>query len=188
MLPTDSQERKDVPVYAGCLAYFPDAIAEVARLSKVGNDKHNPGAPLHWSRHKSSDHMDCIIRHALEAGTVDDDGFLHDVKIAWRALANLQLALEKQALAEVVKNCQASEREQRERVASEIFDRAYADGNRGHRRGMTVFGASEIFDRAYADDITESEWDHRHLSVEIAKGRIAGKKAVAAAAWQEHIG
>ena len=164
MLPTDSQERKDVPVYAGCLAYFPDAIAEVARLSKVGNDKHNPGAPLHWSRHKSSDHMDCIIRHALEAGTVDDDGFLHDVKIAWRALANLQLALEKQALAEVVKNCQASEREQRERVASEIFDRAYADG------------------------ITESEWDHRHLSVEIAKGRIAGKKAVAAAAWQEHIG
>jgi hypothetical protein len=30
----------------------------------------------------------------LECGQVDGDGFLHDVKVAWRALANLQIALE----------------------------------------------------------------------------------------------
>ena len=95
MRPTDSQERKDAPVFSGVLAYFPDAIIEIARLSKTGNDKHNPGQPLHWSRDKSTDHGDCIVRHQLDAGTIDDDGHLHDAKIAWRALAQLQLALEK---------------------------------------------------------------------------------------------
>src|SRR5689334_5921158 len=51
-LPTDSQARKDTPIARGCLDYFPLAIAAVARLSKAGNDKHNPGEPLHWSRGK----------------------------------------------------------------------------------------------------------------------------------------
>lgn len=96
MLPTDSKERKEIPLARGCLDYFPDALAEVARLSKAGNDKHNPGEPLHWSRNKSSDHADCIARHLIERGTVDpDDGFLHETKLAWRALALLQVALEK---------------------------------------------------------------------------------------------
>jgi hypothetical protein len=91
-LPTDSQTRKDTPVHSGCLAYFPLALAAVARLSKAGNDKHNPGQPLHWSREKSSDHADCAARHLLEVGVVDpDDGFSHSVKLAWRALALLQL-------------------------------------------------------------------------------------------------
>lgn len=94
-LPTSSQERKGIPVYSGFVRYFPDAMAEVARLSKHGNDKHNPGQPLHWSRNKSTDHLDCVQRHTLEAGTVDDDGFLHDVKVAWRAMANLQVTLER---------------------------------------------------------------------------------------------
>lgn len=95
MLTTDSKERKDVPVYSGCMAYFPDALAEVARLSKAGNDKHNPGEPLHWSRDKSNDHKDCAARHMLECGNIDEDGFYHDVKLAWRALANLQILLER---------------------------------------------------------------------------------------------
>jgi hypothetical protein len=100
MLPTDSKERKDVPLFSGCLAYFPDALAEVARLSKAGNDKHNPGQPLHWSRDKSNDHLDCIARHLVDAGVVDpEDGFHHDTKIAWRALANLQLVLERDGCA-----------------------------------------------------------------------------------------
>lgn len=96
-LTTDSSARKDVPMFTGLLAYFPDALAEVARLSKVGNDKHNPGQPLHWSRHLSNDHGDCLVRHQVDAGIVDTDGFLHDVKVAWRALAQLQVALENQA-------------------------------------------------------------------------------------------
>lgn len=91
---TDSDKRKDLPVFSGFVAYFPDAMVEVARLSKAGNDKHNPGEPLHWSRDKSSDHLDCIQRHLIDAGTMDTDGFLHDVKVAWRAMANLQLLME----------------------------------------------------------------------------------------------
>jgi hypothetical protein len=93
-LPTDSQARKDTPIYSGVLRYFPLAIAEVARLSKAGNDKHNPGQPLHWSRDKSTDHADCIVRHQMEVGTVDEFGFLHEFSVAWRALAQLQIALE----------------------------------------------------------------------------------------------
>lgn len=94
MLPTGSAERKDIPLARGCLDYFPAALAEVARLSKVGNDKHNPGEEMHHARGKSSDHADCILRHLAERGTVDTDGFYHDVKVAWRALANLQELLE----------------------------------------------------------------------------------------------
>lgn len=95
-LPTDSQERKDTPLFSGFMAYFPAAVAEVSRLSKAGNDKHNPGEPLHWSRDKSSDHADCLMRHLLEHGTPDDDGFSHTVKVAWRAMALLQEELEAQ--------------------------------------------------------------------------------------------
>lgn len=78
----------------GVLDYFPDAIAEVARVSKAGNDQHNPGEPLHWAREKSTDHADCIARHLLERGTVDVDGQRHSAKMAWRALALLQTELE----------------------------------------------------------------------------------------------
>lgn len=90
----NSAERKAVPMYSGLLAYFPDALAAVAHLSFLGNEKHNPGQPLHWSRDKSADHLDCIIRHATQSGLLDADGELHDVMLAWRALANLQLMLE----------------------------------------------------------------------------------------------
>jgi hypothetical protein len=97
-LTTNSDARKDVPIASGVLDYFPLALAAVARLSKIGNDKHNPGEPLHWSRHKSTDHADCIIRHMIDRGTIDTDGELHDVKVAWRALAMLQLAEEKRLI------------------------------------------------------------------------------------------
>lgn len=81
-LPTDSQERKRIPVYTGCVAYFPDALAAVARLSFKGNEQHNPGQPLHWDRSKSGDHLDALVRHLLDG---DWDA------VAWRALAHLQL-------------------------------------------------------------------------------------------------
>jgi len=91
----NSERRKGVPLASGCLDYFPAALAEVARLSKAGNDKHNPGEPLHWARGKSTDHADCIMRHLADRGVIDEeDGFSHTVKVAWRALALLQEELE----------------------------------------------------------------------------------------------
>jgi hypothetical protein len=93
-LPTDPAARKGLPIVTGVLDYFPDALAAVAACSKAGNDQHNPGQPLHWARDKSTDHADCIGRHLIERGTVDNDGVRHSAKLAWRALALLQLELE----------------------------------------------------------------------------------------------
>lgn len=95
-LPTNPAARKASPMAEGLLWYFPNALAEVAKVSKAGNDQHNPGQPLHWSRGKSNDHADCIMRHLVEAGTVDSDGMRHSAKIAWRALALLQEELERE--------------------------------------------------------------------------------------------
>jgi hypothetical protein len=94
VLPTDPAARKDIPIATGVLDYFPAALAEIARLSKQGNDQHNPGEPLHWARGKSNDHADTIIRHFLERGTIDTDGMRHSAKLAWRALALLQMEME----------------------------------------------------------------------------------------------
>lgn len=91
---TEAEQRKKTPLYRGCFAYFPDALAEVARLSYAANEQHNPGEPIHWAREKSTDHPDCLLRHLLDAGTVDSDGQRHTAKVAWRALAMLQLELE----------------------------------------------------------------------------------------------
>lgn len=90
--PDESQQRKATPIFSGVMRYFPDALAAVARLSKAGNDKHNPGQPLHWSRGKSSDHGDCIARHQIEFDKIDpESGEFHAAAVAWRALAQLQL-------------------------------------------------------------------------------------------------
>jgi len=91
-MPVDSKERKNVPLVTGVLDYFPAALAAVARLSKFGNDKHNPGEDLHWARSKSNDHADCIARHLVDRGVIDPEtGMSHTVEVAWRALALLQL-------------------------------------------------------------------------------------------------
>ena len=93
-LPTAPAQRKRLPVYSGFLRYFPRAVAAVAGLSLAANEQHNPGEPLHWARDKSADHHDCIARHLLQAGEIDDDGQRHSAKVAWRALAALELELE----------------------------------------------------------------------------------------------
>ena len=62
-------------------------------VSWLGNDKHNPGEPLHWSRDKSGDHVDCAGRHLIDRKSYDG-GILEAGQLAWRSLANLQLALE----------------------------------------------------------------------------------------------
>lgn len=97
VLPHDPADRKDHPIVTGVLDYFPLAIAAVARVSKAGNDQHNPGEPLHWARNKSNDHVDCVVRHLIERGSLDVDGQRHTAKAAWRVLAILQEELEREA-------------------------------------------------------------------------------------------
>lgn len=93
-LPTDKAERKAIPIVSGCIDYFPAALAAVAHISRIGNEQHNPGQPMHWARGKSADHADCLVRHLMDRGTIDTDGVRHSAKVAWRALALLQMELE----------------------------------------------------------------------------------------------
>lgn len=93
-LPADAKARKQIPLYSGLLKYFPRALCAVAELSRIGNEQHNPGKPLHWDRSKSGDEGDALMRHLLEAGTVDSDGVRHATKVCWRSLALLEKELE----------------------------------------------------------------------------------------------
>ena len=90
------KERKETPIFSGVLAYFPDAIAEVAKCSLAGQQQHNPDKPLGWDRSKSGNELDSLTRHLMEAGSMDTDGVRHSTKVAWRALANLQKEIEKE--------------------------------------------------------------------------------------------
>ena len=94
ILPQDPKERKKWPVGTFLREYFPDAFCYLANLSWKANEQHNPGEPMHWARGKSTDQEDTMLRHFMEGGTVDTDGLLHSAKVAWRALATLQLELE----------------------------------------------------------------------------------------------
>ena len=92
----DSAKRKEYPIVTGLLDYFPDACALVAHVSYKGNEKHNPGQPLHHARGKSSDHLDCIGRHLTERYEIDGDtNIIHMANECWRSLAELQIMLEK---------------------------------------------------------------------------------------------
>lgn len=92
MLPKDAQTRKNIPVYLGFVKYFPDAMAAVAELSKIANEQHSPGLPIQWAKEKSADELDALLRHMIDAQFEerDEEGVLHMVKVAWRAMANVQ--------------------------------------------------------------------------------------------------
>jgi hypothetical protein len=106
-LPTDSKERKEFPLYRGLLCYFPAALAGIAKVSKAGNDKHNPGEELHHARGKSMDHGDCVVRHLLDLSdlqaamyrgdtSIKQENILNEAnQLAWRALALSQELHEK---------------------------------------------------------------------------------------------
>tara|TARA_R110002167_G_scaffold24964_2_gene87139 strand:+ start:3672 stop:4736 length:1065 start_codon:yes stop_codon:yes gene_type:complete len=95
----EAKKRKMTPMYSGLLAYFPDALAEVAQNSMVGHYQHNePSEPMHWDREKSADELDAIIRHIADHSKSprDKDGTLHMTKVVWRALAFVQKYLEEE--------------------------------------------------------------------------------------------
>jgi hypothetical protein len=91
------EQRKAMPLASGVLDYFPDALLAIAEVSRVGNEQHHPGAPLHWDKSKSTDEADALMRHLLDRGTLDTDGLRHTAKAAWRALALLQRELDAEA-------------------------------------------------------------------------------------------
>lgn len=96
-LPSDRDARNALPVWDGCLAYFPDCWAEIAKVSAAGKAQYGFEGPLRWDRTVSTDHQNKVIRHMLDhaSGTVmDGDGTFHLAKAAWRLLAHLQLAIE----------------------------------------------------------------------------------------------
>jgi hypothetical protein len=82
-------QRKEYPVKTGFLDYFRDAVFRVAHVSYVGNQQHNPGQPTHWARGKSTDQLDCLVRHVMCSDEEE-----HLASAAWRAMAELQLYLE----------------------------------------------------------------------------------------------
>lgn len=99
----DSQSRKQFPMATGFIDYFPDAMAAVSHIAWLGNEKHNPGQPLHHARGKSTDHPDCVVRHLSTRH--DSDPAYHDdvlapvfhlAEAAWRAMALLQETMEKE--------------------------------------------------------------------------------------------
>lgn len=87
----DNDARKERPIATGVLDYFPDALAEVARVSKAGNDQHGTTG---WDRSVSTDEANTLIRHFVDRGKIDKDGQRHSAKVAWRALAMLQKEIE----------------------------------------------------------------------------------------------
>jgi hypothetical protein len=93
----EAKKRKEYPIYEGFIKYFPRAIREVAHLSFVANEQHNPGTPVHWDKTKSTDNTDAMMRHLLDSleEEFDTDGIRHSVKIAWRAMARLEVELNK---------------------------------------------------------------------------------------------
>lgn len=92
--PDDYEARKQRPICTGVLDYFPDALLEIAHVSFVANEQHNPGEKMHWAKDKSIGRGDEIIRHLIDRGKTDSDGLRHTAKAAWRALELLQREIE----------------------------------------------------------------------------------------------
>jgi len=90
------EDRKAMPIYSGVLTYFPDALKEVSKCSLAGQKQHNQGDKLYWDKNKSTDNADALVRHLIDhnKNPIDDDGILHLAKVAWRALATLQIYLD----------------------------------------------------------------------------------------------
>ena len=138
-LPTDSAARKGIPMAEGLLYYFPSALAAVAMVSKAGNDKHNPGQPMHHARGKSMDHADCIIRHLADAGTIDpEDGLRHTAKVAWRALALLQEECEREEGAPLPRNARLIDAESQPVTPRDVFIPPHATADSDDNAGSLL--------------------------------------------------
>lgn len=131
MISNDNLMRKEQPMAQGLLDYFPDALAAVSHVSVVGarqHDAYKPDGSIMWKKHLSTDHADCIIRHLADRGTNDKDGLAHSAKVAWRALALLQIEIE------------AAERNKALGDAMAAADKAFDDNYAGKLQPNGAYG------------------------------------------------
>jgi hypothetical protein len=115
ILPRDDKQRKMLPIFKMITGYFPKALREVTRVCVANNVRYNPDRKpqdINWARGKSTDQLGSLFRHILEAqeGLVFEElppevqaacgeGFDKVyvlAEAAWRALAALELEIEKQ--------------------------------------------------------------------------------------------
>ena len=106
-LPSNDTLRKMIRPWQGFVKYFPDAMALVAYLSRTSNEQHNPGTEMHWDKSKSTEELDSMMNHLLDLASKgelsqDEDGVLDAVKVAWRAMANLQRLADKHGTQELL--------------------------------------------------------------------------------------
>lgn len=81
------------PVVKGFMAYFPNALAAVADVSKFGASKYDWG---NW-RHVDNGverYTEALGRHLLQDGVDSESGLLHAAHTAWNAMARLELMLQ----------------------------------------------------------------------------------------------
>lgn len=93
-------DRKKV-LLAAVFDYFPNALIEIALVIYDGQVQHKTTG---WDRTKSNDHRNTLLRHYLQAGTVDTDGRPHSAKVAVRALMALELESEARLAAQTARN------------------------------------------------------------------------------------
>jgi hypothetical protein len=112
ILPKDDKARKGLPLLKQ-IGYFPKALREITKVSVVNNVRYNPDRDpfdINWARGKSTDQTGSGFRHIFEhefGGVVFDDVSAEIAKVtgidkvyvlaeaAWRALAALELEIEK---------------------------------------------------------------------------------------------
>ncbi|MDA7991726.1 MAG: DUF5664 domain-containing protein [Pirellulales bacterium] len=94
------KERKEIYVYS-IFRFFPDAMLELGKVIGSGQTQHidnnDTGEPM-WDRNKSFQHMQSLTRHLVDYAKdekKDEDGTYHLARVVWRALAQLQVDLEK---------------------------------------------------------------------------------------------
>lgn len=101
-----------LPYYTVLFKQFPNAIAEVIRCSKAGNNKYHETDKdwQNFSRVENAEtrYKNAMLRHMMEEGEVEDmiqyGGMSHEGAVVWNALADLEVNLrnrDKQSLLSV---------------------------------------------------------------------------------------
>lgn len=114
LFPVDDKARKMLPIFDYFTRYFPKAHREITKVCVANNVRYNPErAPndINWARGKSPNQLGSGFRHMLEsavdgkvfedvppeiAAVVGFDKVYVLAENAWRALAALELEIEKQ--------------------------------------------------------------------------------------------